>query len=307
MKLWLTILLLIFFSISLIIIISLLVNFYSKNINNYDYDDYDVPLENKLQGVIVEMRKHNAIPHVLKNFSDKLPNVPIFFIHGTKNKDFVLEVINSMPNLNIKLLQLNAENLDSWTYSKLLTSVEFWYNIGNNEKTLIFQTDSGILGSKNEIKKFLKYDYIGAPWRKRQKFAEIDKEWIPKTRVGNGGLSIRNTNIAKIQSLIYGPITTQLPEDVFFVKLCEQDNCNLPSYKEGRKFSEERIRGIKPWAFHNNNNKYGIKPINHLNKIILELNRKVSKNPHSKLGNTPDLKTWEPKLINTNINYNNLF
>ena len=64
--------------------------------------------------------------------------------------------------------------------------------VGDHEKTLIFQTDSGICGDGKEFSKYKNYDYCGAPWN-----FEIDEIRSIKNKVGNGGFSIRDTAIAK--------------------------------------------------------------------------------------------------------------
>lgn len=233
-------------------------------------------VQKQLQGVIVEMRNHESLKLVLENFVEKLPLVPITLIHGTKNKDFVVKVASSIPNLNIKFVQLNADNLDAKTYSKLLTSANFWEKCGDREKTIIFQTDSAIVGDGSRVAEFVNYDYCGAPWKHNGK-------------VGNGGFSIRNTKLSKQQSIKYGPQIAN--EDQVFVKWCEDDpKCNICPNDIGLTFSEETVPGNNPWAFHNNIT-YGLSALNELNKKVHELN--VQAKP---LGPVPDPSTWQPAL-----------
>lgn len=83
---------------------------------------------------------------------------------------------------------------------------------------LIIQTD-GIIVSGN-IKKFLQYDYVGAPWP-RDKMT-ITKLPYPKFGVGNGGLSLRSKRICRLASLIYRLVFWAFPygwyfyEDLFY-------------------------------------------------------------------------------------------
>ena len=70
-------------------------------------------------------------------------------------------------------------------YSELLKSVKFWDSLAY-DKVLIFQPDSKLL--KTGIEEFLKYDYIGAPF-KRGNYAS--------GYASNGGLSLRNVEIMK--------------------------------------------------------------------------------------------------------------
>ena len=70
-------------------------------------------------------------------------------------------------------------------YSDLLKSLTFWDSL-TYDKVLIFQPDSKLL--KTGIDEFLKYDYIGAPF-KRGNYAS--------GYASNGGLSLRNVEIMK--------------------------------------------------------------------------------------------------------------
>jgi hypothetical protein len=67
---------------------------------------------------------------------------------------------------NIKIIKLNYDNIALKTYSEILTSVDFW-NLFKGEKILIHQEDSLIF--RDNIKEFIQWDYIGAPWPKYDK------------------------------------------------------------------------------------------------------------------------------------------
>lgn len=285
MQTWLIVLISLLILLFLLTFIIIIISIFKEKYQDLNYND--------IQGVIVEMRNHPSLPLVLKNFADTFPTIPITIVFGLKNKDFVL---NSLPHINVKLLELNAENLDSVTYSKLLTSTEFWNNIGNRKKTIIFQTDSGIIGSPSELKNFIEYDYCGAPWKRlkgrklkqHRKELGIDRDgWHTKGTVGNGGFSIRDTAIARKHAFLYGPIDS-VPEDVVFAKLCEEDpDCNICPVRVAKKFAVENTPDKNAWAFHKNYNK----PLNKFNRKVLKLNEKAKP-----LGDVPDSFEWNPRL-----------
>lgn len=290
MQTWLIVLISLLILLFLLTFIIVLISMFKEKYQDLNYND--------IQGVIVEMRNHPSLPIVLKNFAHTFPTVPITIVFGLKNKDFVLK---SLPHINVNLLELNAENLDYGTYSKLLTSTEFWNNIGNRKTTILFQTDSGILGSASDLKNFIEYDYCGAPWkkkkgrelRKHRKKLGIDRDgWHTKGVVGNGGFSIRDTAIARKHVSMYAPIDS-VPEDVVFAKLCEEDpDCKICPEHIAKKFCVESTGEKKPWAFHKNKNK----PLNNFNKKVLKLNDKAKP-----LGDVPDSFEWNPRLKYHNL------
>jgi len=137
----------------------------------------------KYTAIIIEPRKHKAMLYVLKNFLNNLSNEwDIIIFHGNNNCDYIneclLQIDKKLRHRITKIINLNVENLNATTYSKLFMTESFYDNIPT-ETFLVFQTDSIILKeNKDIINIFLAYDYVGAPW-------------IINNKVGNGGLSLR--------------------------------------------------------------------------------------------------------------------
>ena len=240
--------------------------------------------DRRLQAVIVEPRKHEGLRPVLENMCEKLPNVPITVMHGTHNREFAHRAAENVECV-VDIHQVNAINMDAQTYSKLLTSEAFWDALGDREKTLVFQTDSGICGEGAEIEKFINYDYCGAPWKHQKK------------RVGNGGFSLRDTAISKRLIKENKKRYTgdrHISEDLLFVEWCEKDHtCKKCPPDVGQEFSSETIKS-KAWAFHNNMKKFG-KPICDFNQRIHELNKRATA-----LGAVPDVHSWQPVVTLSN-------
>lgn len=206
----------------------------------------------KMTAIIIEPREHKAFEFVINNFLENLSdNWDFIIFHGNKNKIYIENIINNILNKNkllnikdrIKLINLNIDNLSLDDYNKLLTTPNFYKYI-NTEIFLIFQTDSIICKeNKNNINKFLDYDYVGAPWK--------DKN------VGNGGLSLRKKSkmLEIINKCIYKKNT---PEDVYFGLSCPEIIRNKPSFEDAQNFSVEAIY---------NDNTFGVhKPWLHLKK-----------------------------------------
>uniref|UniRef100_A0A6C0L930 DUF5672 domain-containing protein n=1 Tax=viral metagenome TaxID=1070528 RepID=A0A6C0L930_9ZZZZ len=160
-------------------------------------------------------------------------------MYGNKNKQFIMDIIDndlSEYKERINTKNLNVDNLTIADYNDLLTSKEFYDNIPS-EIFLIFQTDSVICGENNElIDDFLKYDYVGAPW---------------KDAVGNGGFSLRRKS--KTLEIISKCKRGSENEDVYFANPCVSNF--KPSMEKAKTFSVEayysdKSFGVhKPWAY----------------------------------------------------------
>jgi hypothetical protein len=196
----------------------------------------------KYTAIIVEPREHKALSFVLKNALTNLPNNwNIVIMYGNKNKKYVMNIIDddlSEYKERITAKNLNVDNLTIADYNDLLTSKEFYDNIPT-EIFLIFQTDSVICGENNELlNEFMKYDYVGAPW---------------KDAVGNGGFSLRRKS--KTLEIISKCKRGNENEDVYFANPCVSNF--KPSMEKAKSFSVEayysdKSFGVhKPWAYLN--------------------------------------------------------
>jgi hypothetical protein len=196
--------------------------------------------DEKYTAIIVEPRKHKALSFVLKNALTNLPdNWNIVIMYGNKNKQFVMDIIDndlSEYKKRITAKNLNVDNLSISDYNVLLTSKEFYDNIPS-EIFLIFQTDSVICGENNELlDDFLKYDYVGAPW---------------KDAVGNGGFSLRRKS--KTLEIISKCNRGSENEDIYFANPCV--SIFKPGIEKAKLFSVEayysdKSFGVhKPWAY----------------------------------------------------------
>jgi hypothetical protein len=154
----------------------------------------------------------------------------------------------------IKVIKIEISNLDRDEYCKLLTSKYFW-ELFVGEHILLYQEDTMLF--HGNIDPFLKYDYVGAPWKKTQ-----DDN---KFHVGNGGFSLRTKSsmlrvINLKRTLTIGKSTKQymknsklncIPEDVYFSKsLIDFNLGNVSQYDDALHFSQEAIKGKNPLGGH---------------------------------------------------------
>lgn len=138
----------------------------------------NIQLNKNKEAIFIEFR---LLPHtsfIIKNAILKLGNEWSFtIVCGELNYDFYKNLINNL-GIEVKIINTYKTSITREDYSIMLLKSTFWKQF-HGEYLIIYQEDSLIFKKFNN--KFLKYDYIGAPWVNR--------------KVGNGGLSFRNKNI----------------------------------------------------------------------------------------------------------------
>jgi hypothetical protein len=196
--------------------------------------------------IIVEPRKHPAFDFVLGNFLDNLDERwSIMVFHGTDNETFVKDIIASKNTDRVSIVNTGRSNLTAEEYKAYMISTEFLDKVPT-EIFLIFQTDSMICSeNKDLLEQFLKYDYVGAPWK------ELPKEFERKGNfVGNGGLSLRRKS-KMLEILKKCSVTPSvIPEDVFFSFACPGVSIYKPSLENAKEFAIETIYNPKTWGIH---------------------------------------------------------
>jgi hypothetical protein len=233
----------------------------------------------KYTALIVEPREHKALEFVLTNFMQNLNEDWGFIIfHSITNKKFVENIMNNSLakyKNKTKLINLNVDN-DNFTmkhYSTMFYHKNFYEYIPT-ETFLVFQTDSMILSeNKDKIYNFLKYDYVGAPWKETDGLL-IDKS----TYVGNGGLSLRKKS-KMLKMLKYKKMAIEkkknyygkyIAEDRFFNgyndNIRKIINFKLPTLEEALFFSMEGIYSSSPFGIHKCWNHLDVRDTNNLLK-----------------------------------------
>lgn len=209
--------------------------------------------ETKYTAVIIEPRCHPALSFVLNNFLTNLsPDWNVIIMHGTKNIDFVNNIIHTdlcEHASRITMINLNVENLNHVSeYNKLLLN-EWFYQQIPTETFLVFQTDTIILErNRHSINDYLQYDYVGAPWKE----VYLPEYGIHEYNVsGNGGLSLRKKS--KMLEII------DKNKDNKMFEILNEDICistvkNVvlykPDFEKAKRFSVETIYSEESFGIH---------------------------------------------------------
>ena len=230
------------------------------------------------EAVLIEYRILPHLQFLIKNMIIQLGDEwSHTVVCGTLNYTYMKQLCNSIsPTINVILTPY--ENLNQSSYSLLLSSSKFW-NMFYGNKILIYQEDSIIF--KKNIKQFLKYDYIGAPWCMNQNDT--------KQLVGNGGFSLRNKDVMlkAIHTLnikLVKPNSSTLkymkknkiktcPEDVYFCKTIEDYKLgNIPNSAIASEFSTESILNYDSLGGHN----FWLHDNNWINRVLKIYNTRVN-------------------------------
>jgi len=197
------------------------------------YKDSEFKISNTpvLTNIIVETRKHPHFKVVVQNIISNTQHLKagLQIYHGTENEIYVKESLKDYTN--IQFINLNVANINIEDYNKILLSKSFHENI-SSDKFLVFQTDS--ISFKQLNKSFLKYDYIGAPWKKEN---HIKYQAV----VGNGGLSLRSKTaiLSILNKNIERP--SLMPEDLYLAQILRSQNYIIPTFDEAMSFSIEEV------------------------------------------------------------------
>ncbi len=143
----------------------------------------NIPINNIYETVFIEFRWLPHSEYLIRNTILKLPKWSHTVVCGNNNYNQIYKMCKQISP-NIKIIKLNYNSVTIPIYNTLLLTTKFWNNF-KGEKLLIYQEDSFLF--HNNIKPFLKYDYIGAPWKLNR---NLNIDHI-KYGVGNGGFSLR--------------------------------------------------------------------------------------------------------------------
>ena len=196
---------------------------------------YHQPANSTKLALIIEDRQHFAFEYVVKNALYHLgKDWALAVLHTNTNDKYVHDALSTIKNVNFQHLDVDFLGIDM--LNSYMKSRSFWTY--NAEKILVFQTDS--LFIHGDISRFIKYDYIGAPWHLQNERWSRMQDIIP-TGVGNGGLSLRT---AAVMREIAGEFSQYSPlsenEDVFFVThMRNASTYNLPSRRTAYQFARE--------------------------------------------------------------------
>ena len=143
-------------------------------------------------------------------------------------------------------------------YNKLLKSVSFWTFLKEKYRQVLLIQDDGMLVRKGlENAPFFDHSpYIGAPWCPKRPENAALRIYTKDRMIGNGGLSLRNTEAMLAVCKQYAAKNRELhcngleqePEDVFFARHCTFDASS--TFTTAQSFSTELILSMDSLGFH---------------------------------------------------------
>lgn len=203
--------------------------------------------ESFLECVIVETRCHINLEPVLKNMSCMIPYCAITIFHSKENEEYIKNIIYKNGPNKIKMILLDMKIIRPNDYSEFFCREKTW-SILTSPKILTFNYDTGI--RKNNILRFMEYDYVGAPWN----HIIYGNRYI---EMGNGGFCLRDRKrmydicckFKRNKNHFIG--IEGEPDDTFFAsKLINILDAKLPSREIASSFSIEHIYHPDTLGFH---------------------------------------------------------
>lgn len=185
------------------------------------------------QILLIEPRNHYALEYVLKNALYHLDSSwGVTVVHSILNRDFVLAIEKSVRGM--RRIELPIKYMDIPYLNQLLTSISFWQYFRDFDRILMIQTDGLLL--HGNAKRFLKYDFIGAPWhRENERWGKLS-ETLPEG-VGNGGMSLRSP---KAMLRVLDQYKASGQEDLFYIiKMVGDSHYTLPERQIAFDFARE--------------------------------------------------------------------
>jgi len=161
--------------------------------------------------------KRQGVPDVL------LPTVTLICVSGVNIEDSVYALWRSSRSIKFGAVKIISPHRPSYLPEGFLHEVpheskldsidsyshymiyDLWRHV-DTDHCLVVQADGYVLDESAWSYDFLRYDYIGAPWRVSEN-AYLDP-WGRHVRVGNGGFSLRSKKLLEI------PLKVHVPWDV---------------------------------------------------------------------------------------------
>ncbi len=219
--------------------------------------------DNNYIAIIIDDRPSDLLRNSVLNtlIMCKLKVPVILYTTYNRHKDMLNLFQDLIGYVKIKSVKRSYDEINNNIYNEIMKDKYFWKAI-EIEKILLFQSDS-LLIEPLEFS-FFEYDYIGAPWVKtrfttdypifsqeldkppNKEEISVDINTYPNSnkslknqlKIGNGGLSIRNSKIMldicdKFDS------NPEEQEDVFFSRCCKEIGAKIPDLEISKSFACE--------------------------------------------------------------------
>lgn len=193
--------------------------------------------------VLIEFRRMPHLEYLVRRTILNLKDWNHTIVCGNNNYDMIkamCELIHKDVPTKIKIIKLDVGNMIVSQYSDMLKTKTFWDRFVG-EKLLLYQEDTLLF--HGNIDGFLKYDYVGAPWR--------IINYKSNSFVGNGGFSLRSKSVMLSCISLTTSMHEPLPEDVYFAKIITKYNVgNIAPKYIAKMFSQEQELGDNPVGGH---------------------------------------------------------
>eukprot|EP00607_Mallomonas_marina_P000550 CAMPEP_0182426812 /NCGR_PEP_ID=MMETSP1167-20130531/13327_1 /TAXON_ID=2988 /ORGANISM="Mallomonas Sp, Strain CCMP3275" /LENGTH=378 /DNA_ID=CAMNT_0024608515 /DNA_START=341 /DNA_END=1477 /DNA_ORIENTATION=+ len=197
----------------------------------------------RLMAVIIESRTMIELEYCIRNVMHYLSipddtgvvmkwQLQVHYLSGIYGNEQYLRAMLE-PLGHVSMVPLPFEVNSPVSYNRLLLSESFWSGLSEvADKVLIFQTDSMLL--RSGMNKFIKYEYLGAPWRLDLPFV-VQKGVV--NGIGNGGFTFRDVKL--MLSVLWTKEKFMFSEDVEFAKRAEKLCENFPTRAVAYSFAVE--------------------------------------------------------------------
>jgi len=207
-----------------------LINMFDNILNNYCQN---INIKITITGLIIEPRKIDYTPILIKDYQNKLKNYNIKYVFycGKGLKEYYTNELS-----NIEIRELSTNNLNSCQYSDLLKTKELWETL-YGQFVLIFQLDTYIIEKPPYTLQYFidkNYSYIGG--NMKYIWDELKRENIFLEAYNfNGGLSLRKredmikiiNNYTPQETILYSKCINTDLEDVYFTLGAFKLNLNM--------------------------------------------------------------------------------
>jgi hypothetical protein len=124
----------------------------------------------------------------------------------------------------------------------VMTQPDFW-SVAKGRQLLVFDADT--LLCDHVVDRFIDYDYVGSPWAPGRSYSAY-------VHVGDGGLSLRNTEAMRTIAGENDPRNMIAREDVFFSlhAALNPNRFTLADSETARSFSVESVYHPEPFGIH---------------------------------------------------------
>jgi GR25 family glycosyltransferase involved in LPS biosynthesis len=229
-------------------------NIYSRFVKQLPLKCIKLDLNN--EAVLVEYRDLPHLETLIRNAIYNLGDSWSYtIVCGNINYRSINIFCNSISP-KIKIINTKHDNMTQNEYNNYIMTTGFW-DLFVGEKILIYQEDTLIFN--NNVNRYLKYDYVGAPFK---------WDCVKPINVGNGGLSLRSKskmkeiiklsppdNFKSGSSFVNGykkrSKLDKYPEDIYFPQSMQNLNIGkICPYHEALNFASEQIFTKNAFGMH---------------------------------------------------------